>query len=158
MQKVWKRDDASARNAKVQGVLVAVGNNDLDTSVIKAACMLSKGSKRPIYAVHVIEMPWTRAVDEAPEGQEVVQADLVLQRAVEAAAASGVKLEPDLLQARTAGAAIVDEATARDCNLILLGLPYKRLHGACTLGDTVPYVLEHSPIEVWVIRGAPPQA
>jgi nucleotide-binding universal stress UspA family protein len=157
MVKVWKRDESSARAQKVRGVLIAVGNNEVDSAVIRAACMLTKGSRRPLYAVHVIEMPWTQAVDDAPDGAVVVQADSVLDRAVVAAAATGVKLEPELLQARTAGPAIVDEAIARDCELILLGLPYKRQHGSCTLGDTVPYVLEHSPIEVWVIRGAVPQ-
>lgn len=158
MQKVWKRDAAAAKSPKLQGVLIAVGDNELDEAVIKAACTLVRGTKRPTYAVHVVEMPWTQAVDDTPDAEAVLRADAVLEQAAAAASASGLKLEPELLQARMAGSAIVDEAVARDCNLILLGLPYKRLHGACTLGDTVPYVLEHSPVEVWVIRGTPPGA
>lgn len=157
MKSVWKREEsAAAKKIAPKGVLIAVGDNAVDEAVIRAACMLSRGSKRPLYAVHVIEMPWTQAVDESPAGETVIRADKVLDRAAAAAASTGVTLEPELLQARTAGPAIVDEAVARDCNLILLGLPYKQLHGTCTLGDTVPYVLEHSPVEVWVIRGVPP--
>ncbi|MDP9381760.1 MAG: universal stress protein [Chloroflexota bacterium] len=155
--KVFKRDETGTRSTKLQGVLIAIGDNEVDSAVIRAACMLTRGTKRPLYAVHVVEMPWTQAVDEAPDSDVVLRADGVLDRAVAAAAAAGVKLEPELLQARTAGPTIVDEAVARDCDLILLGLPYKQQHGMCTLGDTVPYVLEHSPVEVWVIRGAVPR-
>ncbi len=136
-------------------MLVAVGGNKLDDAVIRAAAMEIKGSKRPLYAVHVIEIPWTEAVDNAPSVGEVISADTILENATIMATRHGLKLEPELLQARTAGAAIVDEAAARDCSLILLGLPYKREHTEFCLGDTIPYILEHSPVEVWIIRGVP---
>ncbi len=155
MQRVWRREDASGRNRRgtgLRGVLVAVGGNDLDAEVITTACNLVKGTKAFIYAVHVIEMPWSEAVDDSPGDAIVMGADRLLEHAAEIASAHGYKLEPELLQARNAGVALVDEAAARNCDVIIVGLPYKREHGVFTLGDTVPYVLEHSPINVWVIR------
>lgn len=134
-------------------MLVAVGGNELDPEVIRIACGLVKGTRTPMYAVHVIEMPWSEAVDESPGDRVTSEADTMLEGASSTASHCGYRLEPELLQARSAGAAIVDEATARDCDLIIVGLPYKKEHGVFTLGDTVPYVLEHSPLPVWVIRG-----
>lgn len=138
----------------MRGVLVAVGGNDLDSHVIQLACGLVKGTKIPLYAVHVIEMPWSEAVDASPIDEVTTLADRVLDQAARTAAALGYRLEPELLQARSAGAAIVDEATDRNCDLIIVGLPYKREHGVFTLGVTAPYILEHSPVHVWLIRGA----
>ena len=62
-------------------------------------------------------------------------------------------LEPVLLQARDVGAAIVDEATERDADLLVLGLPYrKRFGGEFAIGRTIPYVLQNAPCAVWVVR------
>jgi nucleotide-binding universal stress UspA family protein len=158
VQRLRKRDAQAAARTETHGVLVAVGGNALDEAVIRAATMEVKGTKRPLYAVHVIEIPWTEPVDNAPSVEEVIHADTILENATALANKYGHKLEPELLQARTAGAAIVDEAAARECSLILLGLPYKREHTEFCLGDTIPYVLEHSPVEVWIIRGVPDSA
>ena len=58
---IWRRDDSSLAVGRFRGILVAVGGNELDEPVIRLACTLVKGTKTPLYAVHVIEMPWTEA-------------------------------------------------------------------------------------------------
>jgi nucleotide-binding universal stress UspA family protein len=64
-----------------------------------------------------------------------------------------MRLETVLLQAREVGAALVDEATERDADLLIVGLPYrKRFGGDFAIGRTIPYVLQHAPCEVWVVR------
>ena len=153
MQRVRRKDDSGSRGSNLRGVLVEVGGNELDGHVIQLACSLVKGTKTPLYAVHVIEMPWSDAVDDSPADRITMLADRALDRATSTAAGVGYKLEPELLQARAAGAALVDEAADRDCDLIVVGLPYKTRHGLFTMGTTVPYVLEHSPVLVWVVRG-----
>ena len=63
------------------------------------------------------------------------------------------RLEPVLLQARDVGAAIVDEATERDADLLVIGLPFrKRFGGDFAIGRTIPYVLQNAPCAVWVVR------
>lgn len=155
MQIIKRRDDTAPKQTGLRGVLVALGGNELDSHVMTVASGLVKGSKTPLYAVHVIEIPWSEAVDSPPDQHTTEAADRVLLQAEKIAALVGFKLEAELLQARTAGPAIVDEAAVRNCDLIVIGLPYKRVHGHFTLGDTVPYVLEHSPVQVWVVRGVP---
>jgi nucleotide-binding universal stress UspA family protein len=58
----------------------------------------------------------------------------------------------ELLQARAAGAAIVDEAIDRDADVIMLSALLRRKHGRFKIGDTVDYVLKNAPCEVVVIR------
>jgi len=57
------------------------------------------------------------------------------------------------VQARDVGAAIVDEAAARDADMLILGLPYKtRFGGDFAIGRAVPYALKNAPCAVWVVR------
>jgi len=149
----WRREEHPAGIDKFRGILVAIGDNPMDEAVVKFACWLTKGTKTPIYAVHVIEMPWTEPVDASPDEDVSMRADKVLERAQAIADSIGARIDLDLLQARTAGTAIVDEATARDCDLIVVGLPYKRKHGEYYMGTTIPYILEHAPMKVIVLRG-----
>ena len=58
------------------------------------------------------------------------------------------EVETDILQARDAGPAIVDEAVERGVDLILMGFSYKRHFGQYSLGQVVPFVLKNSPCPV----------
>lgn len=62
----------------------------------------------------------------------------------------------ELLQARSAGAAIVDEAIESSANVIMLACSIRKKHGRPALADTVDYVLRNAPCEVMVIRQAMP--
>jgi nucleotide-binding universal stress UspA family protein len=71
---------------------------------------------------------------------------------------SKTRLEAVLLQARDVGAALVDETTERDADLLVLGLPYrKRFGGDFAIGRTIPYVLKNAPCTVWVVREPIPE-
>jgi len=103
-------------------------------------------------AVYVVEIDWTLPLDADIAGRsEEVQR--VLDEAEAAAETAKVTLEPVLLQARDVGAALVDEATEREADLLILGLPYrKRFGGDFAIGRTIPYVLKNAPCSVWVVR------
>ena len=74
------------------------------------------------------------------------------------AEASRYKLETVLLQARDVGAAIVDEASEREADLLVVGLPFRRRFGGdFAIGRTIPYVLKNAPCAVWVIREPMPE-
>ena len=69
------------------------------------------------------------------------------------AKAAGVTLESVLLQARDVGAALVDEATEREADLLVVGLAYRtKFGGDFAIGRTIPYVLKNAPCAVWVVR------
>ena len=60
--------------------------------------------------------------------------------------------EDDLLQARDAGHAIVDEAIERAVDGIILGTNYRRPLGEYKIGDAAQYVLKNAPCPVIVYR------
>jgi hypothetical protein len=56
------------------------------------------------------------------------------------------------LQARSAGPAIVDEATNQKSDVIVMALRNQRKYGRATVGETVPYVLKNAKCEVLIRR------
>src|SRR3989337_2151076 len=81
-------------------------------NALALACLLAKRNKGKVYAVYVIEVARTLPLDadlspEAREGEEI------LARAEQVADALDFEVTGELLQARDAGHAIVDEAIQR---------------------------------------------
>lgn len=66
-----------------------------------------------------------------------------------------VQIHTELLQARSVGAAIVDEAIERGADAILMSSSIRRRHGRPTLGETVNFVHLNAPCEVITVRTAP---
>lgn len=123
-----------------------------DERMIRIACQLAKPHRSEIIGVHVVEIDWTLPLDADVAGQsEEVQR--ILDVAEEAAEDAGYRLTPVLLQARDVGAALVDEASERGADLLMLSLPYRtRFGGDFAIGQTIPYVLKNAPCAVWVVR------
>ena len=117
------------------------------------ACGLTKRNKGKIYAVYVIEVARTLALDAEmiPEAQK---AEEVLARAEQIGGELDGKVEGEILQARDAGHAIVDEAIERQVSAIVLGVGYERPLGEFELGHTANYVVQHAPCQVVMLRGA----
>ena len=123
-----------------------------DERIVRIACQLAKPFKSEIIAVHVVEIDWTLPLDADVAGRnEDVQR--VLDVAEAAAEDMGYALTPVLLQARDVGAALVDEASEREADMLMLGLAYRtRFGGDFAIGHTIPYVLKNAPCAVWVVR------
>src|SRR6188474_2619351 len=134
-----------------QRAVIALNGGPSDARTVHLVVELApKGAE--LIAVHVVEIDWTLPLDADIAGRsEEVQR--VLDVAEAAAETAKVTLEPVLLQARDVGAALVDEATEREADLLILGLPYrKRFGGDFAIGRTIPYVLKNAPCSVWVVR------
>ncbi len=132
-------------------VLVPVNGSSTDEDVISLACGLAKRTRAEVVAMYVTEVNRKLPLDvdlpsEASRGEEA------LERAERQAEGLGVELKTELVQARDVGTAIVDEATARQVDLIILGMPYRKKFGEFDFGKTVPYVLKHARCMVWVSR------
>jgi len=136
---------------KLQRILVAARGNGADEEAVKLACDLAKKSKAGIYVVYVIEVKRSLPLDAVIES-EIQKAEEVLTRAEDIAAELDYEVETDLIQAREAGSAIVDEAMERDVDLILMGLTYKTRFGVFDLGRAVPHVLKGAPCRVLLCR------
>lgn len=115
------------------------------------ACIIAKKNKGKVYAVHVIEVKRSLPLDaELP--QEATAGEELLTRAERTAAEADLKLEGELLQARDAGHAIVDEAMERGVDLILLGAEHKTASGEYQMGHVTQYVMKTAPCSVWIWR------
>jgi nucleotide-binding universal stress UspA family protein len=138
-------------------VVIALNGGPTDARIVRVVVTLAKSLKAELFAVHVVEIDWTLPIDaDVASGSEEAQRVLDLAEAV--AESGKAKMEPILLQARDVGAALVDEATERDADLLVLGLPYrKRFGGDFAIGRTIPYVLKNAPCAVWVIREPMPE-
>ena len=132
--------------------VVALTGADIDERVVRLACELARTSKAELVGVHVVEIEWSMPLD-ADIAARSEEAQRILDLAEGIAEAAKVHLETVLLQAREVGAALVDETTAREADLLVLGLPYRqRFGGEFAIGRTIPYVLKNAPCEVWVVR------
>ncbi len=128
-------------------ILVPVVGGEADDEAIRLACRLAKKDRGKIWAIYVITVRRSLPVDAEIE-PAVIEAEEILERARSIANEQDYEIETDLLQAREAGPAIVDEAVEREVALILMGVKYKRRFGQFSLGSVAPYVLENAPCRV----------
>ncbi len=132
--------------------VIALSGGRTDRTIVALAASSAKHSGSELVGVHVVEIDWTLPLDADVAGQSE-SAQRVLDIAEATAEAGRYTLEPVLLQARDVGAAIVDEATERDADLIICGLPFRRRFGGdFAIGRTIPYILRNAPCAVWVVR------
>ena len=132
--------------------VIALSGGAVDEAVVRLALEFGRTSHAELIAVHVMELNWTQPLD-ADVAERSEEAQRVLDAAEGIAEAHHGKLESVLVQARDVGAAIVDEAAARDADLLILGLPYRtRFGGDFAIGRAVPYALKNAPCAVWVVR------
>ena len=132
--------------------VIALAGGSGDARIVQIVSELGRPLKAELVAVHVVEIGWSLPLDADIAGRSE-EAQRILDIAESTAEESKMRLEPVLLQARDVGAALVDEATERAADLLVLGLPYrKRFGGDFAIGRTIPYVLKNAPCAVWVVR------
>ena len=132
--------------------VVALDGGPSDTRIIRLVAEVARHTKAQVVAVHVVEIDWTLPLDADIAGRSD-EVQRVLDSAESVAEEFKVTLESVLLQARDVGAALVDEATERGADLLVVGLPYRqRFGGDFAIGRTIPYILQNAPCAVWVVR------
>lgn len=134
-----------------QTLLVPITNTPASLEAVAVAAAFAKARKGRVYLVHVIEvnrsLPLNAEMDaEARRGEQVIR------KAEAVALEAGCSVTGTLVQAREAGAAIIDEAQDRGADAIIMGVGYKRLTGSFQVGRTVDHVLKNATCAVWVVR------
>ena len=128
-------------------ILVPVTGAEADEYAIELACRLSKQDKSDVYAVYIITMGRNLPLDTENHA-EIQKAEDALGHIEHFARDLSCRVKTDVLQAREAGPAILDEAAEREADLILMGVAYKRRFGEFSLGEVVPYVLKNAACRV----------
>ena len=146
---------------KPQRILVPVKGDPIDDEALQLACALAGGGRDggrgrarvTVEIIYVIEVPRALPLD-ADLPDEVLHGEEALSHAEQFAAtlAPEVIVETEVLQARTVGTAIVDEATERRADLIVMAARHRRRLGEFNMGLTLPYVLKNAQCRVLVAR------
>jgi len=132
---------------EIHKILVPVIGTEADEEAMRLACRLAKKDKGKIWAFYVITIKRVLPLDAEIE-PEIQKAESILDHIEMVAEEQDYEVETDILQAREAGPAIIDEAVERGIDLILMGVKYKRRFGQFSLGNVVPYVLKNAPCPV----------
>lgn len=128
-----------------------VDGGPLDQAMVGLACELAKRDRARIYAIHIIEVKRTLPLEvELPD--EVEQGEQILRSAEDVARKSRQEIETEILQARDAGTAIVEEVDRRGIDLIVMGLRYRKQYDQFYIGGTTMYVLKNAPCRVCLCR------
>lgn len=138
-----------------QVLLVPVNGTTGDQRVLEVVGQLTAKQGGSIVLLFVVEVPQSMPLDaELPT--DIEQGEQVLNAAESIARGRfGYKedqISTELLQARTAGAAIVDEAIERNVDAVVMSATNRVKYGRTTLSDSVSYVLKNAPCEVVIVR------
>ncbi|MBI3323339.1 MAG: universal stress protein [Candidatus Omnitrophica bacterium] len=120
------------------------------TENLQIACEMAKPRGAAVTALYVIEIPASMPLDTfLPD--RLGDADGALKRAQAVGREFEVAVVAQLLQARSAGQAIVDVAKEKSFDLIVMGSSYRR-GAAAWLGSTTEYVIRNAPCRVLICK------
>ena len=108
--------------------MVPVNGSHAGMQAVALACDIARESKGRVYVVHVIEVRRSLPLDAEVEAQAEASEE-ILSQAARIARDHHLDVEGEILQARDAGPAIVDEAIERGVDLIILGTEYRQPFG-----------------------------
>jgi nucleotide-binding universal stress UspA family protein len=146
-----RRQARSTARLGFERILVPVLGGEADEMALRVAAMAASATGQ-VSLLHVIEVPFNRQLDVEDPGA-IAHADEILERAEALVRENEVGVRSSVVQARSAGPAIVDDATELGADLIVMGLRYKkRFGGDWDAGRTVPYVMRNSTAPVWCLR------
>jgi len=145
---------AQVRHMSFTNILVPIAGISADEAAIRLACQTARQDKAKVLLIHVIEVQRHLPLNVENEAQ-MARAESVLEHAEQISSMAKYSVETEVLQARLAGPALVDDAVERSVDLIILGVPYSKPLGDFQLGSTVSYVLKNAPCPVWLCRESP---
>jgi APA family basic amino acid/polyamine antiporter len=137
--------------ASFRRILVPMKLGDIGEEMVATAVALAKESGATIEAITVVQVPRERELG-APLPRDVAEeADASVAEARALGEENGVDVRAEAVHARSIGHAIVDEATSRSADLIVLGSSPRWRRQSRFFSPTVDHVLRHAPCEVLVV-------
>ena len=131
-------------------ILVPMKLGLIGEEVLATAIKLAEERTCALSAIHVISVPLAKAIDADMDDEEE-RAEASLAEAKILAAEHAVKVDGEIVRARSIGEAIIDKARERDVDLIVLGSAPRWRRQSRFFSPTVDYVLRHAPCEVMVV-------
>lgn len=132
-------------------ILVVICGDRQDSTLASLGSYMAKGAKRKVYLLYVIEVPRVLPLN-AVLTQEAERANKLLEGAMEAAHRVGNETRVQVVQAREAGPAIVDEAKDQSTAMILIGHLRQNNVPQNELGNQLPMFLPTPHAESGLFR------
>jgi APA family basic amino acid/polyamine antiporter len=136
--------------AQFTSILVPMKLGAIGEEMIATAVKLAEDRSANVEALYVIRVPLDQPLDaELHDKEEAAAASLAEARIL--GADHGVDVEGETIRARSIGDAIVQEATRRGNDLIVLGSAPRWRRQSRFFSPTVEFVLRKAPCEVLVV-------
>ncbi len=137
-----------------QRILLPVNGAHTDTEAVRLGCRLARRGKAKVMVVTVLEIRRSLALGTVQD-VEMDAAEKVLDAAETTATELETEIETELLQARDAGPAIVEEIAHWKADLVVVGMPFRLRFGEFHMGRTAPYILRHAACRALLFREPP---
>lgn len=137
--------------AGARALLVPINGSLVTLGALTLATRLAQVNRGKVSAIYVIEVARHLPL-EAELPDEIERSEAIFAEARDSLHDRHSTVEFALLQARNAGATIVDEAVNIQADAIVLGITEKHHVGDAVLGPTAEYILKHAPCEVLLFR------
>ncbi|GCE32081.1 hypothetical protein KDA_75650 [Dictyobacter alpinus] len=137
-----------------QTIAVVISGTRLDTNLVSLACQIAKTAKRKLIIMYILVVPRSLPL-KAMLPSETEQADALLTSALHVAEKIGCTAVTEVVQAREAGAAIIEEVQDHQCCLLLIGCERRGTGQECDLGAVLPYVQTKAHCRVWFVIDPP---
>lgn len=132
-------------------IIALVIDDPSDVNTVSRAADLIRENRGRLLLTYVIRVERSLPLDAEIKDQ-VARGEQVLQRSERLAQLPRSDIESQLLQSREIGPAIVHESIVRDVDAIVIGTSYVADYGLFSLGDHIPYILEHAACDVILWR------
>ena len=132
-------------------VVAVVTDDPSDINTVSRAADIVRDDRGHLYVIYVIKVQRSLPLDAEIEDQ-IARGEQVLHRSERLARLPRSDIDSQLLQARDLGPAVVHEAVVRDADAIVIGTSYPTDYGSFSLGNDIPYILEHAPCDVILWR------
>jgi nucleotide-binding universal stress UspA family protein len=160
MESVTRRLRARSRGAPAKDlpprvdyerILVPMKLGDIGEEMVATAIALAKDDPAEVQAITVVRVPRRFPLEGELPPEIAAKVDASLAEARGLGEDHDVPVKTDVVRARSIGHAIVEEAQARDADLIVLGSASRWRRQSRFFSPTVDFVLRHAPCEVMVV-------
>ena len=143
--------EALPEGAQFRRILVPMKLGDIGEEMVATAIALAKEGDAEIEAITVVRVPRRFPLDGEFPPEVAARVEESLDEARLLGEDHGVEVRTDVVRARSIGYAILEEARARNADLIVLGSSPRWRRQSRFFSPTVDFVLRRAPCEVLVV-------
>jgi nucleotide-binding universal stress UspA family protein len=135
-------------------ILVPINGGPTSEEAVLLACRLARRRKAKVHVICILEVKRSLPIGAVDESA-AAGAEGLLDHAERIGAELEIRVETELLQAREAGPAIVEEIKTWQADLVVVGMPYRQRYGDFYMGRTALFVLRNAPCRALLFREPP---